>query len=526
MPFLLPNADHQKADHQSVTHWRFLHQDQLSSIALADLDPNRDGILFIESIHDAGILPYHKKKLVYLWSAQRHFALALAEQGWRVAYLTGSADTAGLMTEWLANHPIASLSYYEPTEWFVRSTWQSIEAATLDRIRRLPNPFFLANPSDWTEKVRSGTYRMEYFYRTMRRQTGLLMQADEPVGGQWNYDVDNRKALPKQVRIPTIPRFEPDAITREVIELVEHHFPNHFGSVEDFAMAVTHQQAEHLAEVFIRERLPEFGPYEDAMKMQESTLFHSGLSTYLNNGLVDTMQLCRAAASAYDEGRAPLSSVEGFIRQLIGWREYVRVYYEAMMPEVVQANHLRYIHAIPEMFWTGRAQQMCCLEQSIASVIQDGYAHHIQRLMVMGNFANLTHTHPQSLYLWFWYAFTDAFDWVVLPNVLGMSTYADGGVLASKPYISGGNYINKMSDYCKHCAYDPGQRIGPKACPFTYLYWNYVDDHREMMSRNPRMSFSVRTYDKFPPEEREAIKHQSASFITSLKRYEAPIDVP
>lgn len=510
----------------SIRQWRLLQQDQLSMLGLANLDPDRDGILFIESIQDARLLPYHKKKLVYLWSAQRHFALSLAQQGWAVSYQMGTATTTTLVSEWLETHPEAYLSYLEPTEWFVRASWQAIEAASAGRVCRLPNPFFLADPQPWIEKVRSGTYRMEYFYRAMRRHTGLLMQGEEPVGGQWNYDADNRKPLPKQIQLPPIPSFEPDALTHEVMELVARHFSDHFGTLEGFNMAVTHAQATQLADVFIRERLADFGPYEDAMKWNQHRLFHSVLSTYLNTGLLDPMPLCKAAESAYLEGKAPLSSVEGFLRQLIGWREYVRVYYEAMMPEVVEANHLQYTEALPELYWTGNAQGMGCLEQSVSSVIQHGYAHHIQRLMVMGNFANLTHTHPQSLYLWFWYAFTDAFDWVVLPNVLGMSTFADGGVLASKPYISGGNYIHKMSDYCKHCVYDPGQRIGPKACPFTYLYWNYVDEHREMMSRNPRMSFAVRTYDRFPDTEQEAIKRQSAHFIASLPRYEVPIAVP
>jgi len=317
-----------------------------------------------------------------------------------------------------------------------------------------------------------------------------------------------------------VPKFEPDALTKEVIDYVDTHFPDHIGSTDGFVMAVNADEARILADDFFANRLVDFGPYEDAMKYGEDIIFHAALSAYINVGLLDPLELCHRAESEFKAGRVPLPSAEGFIRQIIGWREYVRVYYDAMMPDVVHANALGHNKALPDMYWSGSAQGMRCMEGCLKPVLEQGYIHHIPRLMVLSNFANLTQTDPAQLYLWFWYAFVDAHDWVVLPNVLGMSTYADGGVLASKPYISGGNYINKMSDFCKGCRYDPGKRTGEDACPFTFLYWNYVDTNRVILTQNARLSFPVATYDKMGDDEKLEIGRKSEEFIRNLPRYE------
>jgi deoxyribodipyrimidine photolyase-related protein len=355
----------------------------------------------------------------------------------------------------------------------------------------------------------------------MRKKLNLLMDANgQPAGGDWNYDKENRKALPRKIDLPSFPQVQPDELTQEVIQIVDETYPGHYGFSTGFSMAVTRTDAEKLSDHFFDTCLVQFGPYEDAMTKGEAFVFHSSLSAYLNVGLLNPLALCIQAEQAYRDGQAPLNSVEGFIRQIIGWREFVRVYYEAMMPEVRTANALKFNRDLPEVFWSAKSG-MACMDDITGSVIQLGWSHHIPRLMVLSNFSNLTETNPFLLYQWFWYAYTDAHDWVVLPNVLGMSTFADGGVLASKPYVSGGNYINKMSNYCGSCKFSIKEKTGELACPFNYLYWNFVDSHREWFNENGRVSFMVTMFDKRPEEEKEAVKQSAREFIEKLPRWKA-----
>ena len=344
------------------------------------------------------------------------------------------------------------------------------------------------------------------------------MNGQEPEGGEWNYDEDNRKKLPKNHPVPEITQFDADDITREVIEEVEELFPDHIGISEGFGYAVTREQALQLLDEFIAERLDEFGPYEDALALDEPFIFHSTLSAYMNIGLLDPIEVCDAAQKAYDAGNARLNSVEGFIRQIIGWREFVKVYYEAMMPEVRDANYFNFEEDLPDLYWSGETE-MKCLSECVKPVLKHAYSHHIPRLMILSNFSNLTRTDPRKLNEWFWYSYIDAHEWVVLPNVLGMSTFADGGVLASKPYAAGGNYINKMSNYCSKCSYKIKEKTGDTACPFNYLYWNFVDEQRETFMENGRANFMVNMFDKKSDAEKKAIRDSSDAFISSLKRY-------
>jgi deoxyribodipyrimidine photolyase-related protein len=344
------------------------------------------------------------------------------------------------------------------------------------------------------------------------------MDGDKPEGGDWNYDKQNRETIPKGLDIPEIPQFEPDEVTKEVVEMVQDYFPDHFGEVESFGYAVTRPQALELLDDFIENRLDEFGPYEDALKTGNSKLFHSQLSLYMNNGLLHPKEVCDRAVEAYENGDARLNSVEGFVRQIIGWREFIKIYYEAMMPEVREANHFGFKEKLPEMYWTGKTE-MKCMEESLKPVIGEAYSHHIQRLMILSNFSNLTETDPRELNKWFWFAYADAYEWVELPNVLGMSTFADGGVLASKPYVSSGNYINKMSDYCRNCKYSVTKKTGEKACPFNYLYWNFVDKQRETFNDSGRVNFMVNMFDnKKSDEEKEKIRSSTEEFLSNLNR--------
>lgn len=496
----------------------YIHGDQLNLSAFPrDLLKRQPTLLFVESRADAGLLPFHKKKLILEWSARRHFALDLSRRGYEVRYVQTEHTASEAVAAYARGLEHGVLTVMEPAEWNPRAQFRALEQQSRLPVRLVENGFFLANDKHWRHKIKKG-YRMEYFYRDMRRQTGYLMHGDSPAGGSWNYDEQNRKSLPKEVSVPDMPQFTPDEITMEVTREIQSLFPDHYGSSEGFSHAVSREQALQLLDHFVRARLPFFGPYQDAMAGNEPYLFHSLLSAVMNLGLLLPAEVCERVLQA-DSEQVSLNSVEGFIRQIIGWREYMRVYYEAMMPSVREANFFEMHRPLPSLYWTGDTP-MKCLHESVKSVLDNGYAHHIQRLMVLGNFSTLTQTSPFELYQWFWYAFVDAHEWVVLPNVLGMSTYADGGVLASKPYVSGGNYIHKMSDYCRDCYYNVRDREGERACPFNHLYWNFIDSAADAISQNPRSSFMVKTWNRKDPAMQQDVRDRSVAFIHDLKRYE------
>jgi len=473
-------------------------------------------LLFIESTAKGHSLPYHKKKLTYVLSSMRHFAIECQQAGYPVWYIS-TRDTYGEALEAVfSKHNNLSLWYMEPSEWDTRNQLNELKQTNPEKVEKIKNGFFLADAQTWSDEIQPG-YRMEYFYRDMRRKTGYLMNDDKPEGGGWNYDDQNREKLPEGYKIPSVTKFDPDEITQQVIELVDDNFGNHFGETNQFGYAVTRKQALILLDEFIEQRLADFGPYEDAMADGEPLLFHSTLSLYLNNGLLLPKEVCNRALEAYQQNKAPINSVEGLIRQIIGWREFIKIYYEAMMPNVRKTNALQLTEDLPELYWTGQTN-MRCLKQSVQPVIDQGYSHHIQRLMVLSNFSNLTETDPRQLNEWFWLAYVDAYEWVVLPNVLGMSTYADGGVLASKPYVSSGNYINKMSNYCRNCIYHISKKTGEQACPFNYLYWNFVDNQREAFEQNGRSGFMVNMFEKKSDQNKQAIKESSRQFLSKLKR--------
>ena len=475
-------------------------------------------LIFMESSEKGNEISHHKMKAAFVLSSMRHFALECFEAGFEVLYHATNAHFDDGLLEIMKEFE-GTLIYMTPSEWDSRERLRKIKNNYASRVKEIPNGFFLADEEEWKSKIEPG-YRMEFFYREMRRQTGYLMNGDKPEGGEWNYDDQNRESLPNKYPVPQIPAIEPDEITIEVMKMVEEYFPDHFGKLDHFPYAVTRKQALELLHLFIDERLDEFGPYEDALKTGNHSLFHSQLSLYLNNGLLLPGEVCEMAIGAYTAGKARLNSVEGFIRQIIGWREYIRIYYEAMMPGVRDANHFGFSQKLPEVYWTGQTN-MKCMEESLRPVIEEGYSHHIQRLMVLSNFSNLTETNPGDLNLWFWLAYIDAYEWVELPNVLGMATFADGGILASKPYVSSGNYINKMSDYCKNCHYSVTKKTGEKACPFNYLYWNFVDKQRDTFNQSGRVNFMVNMFDnKKTGQEKQAIRDSSEKFLEELKRVE------
>jgi deoxyribodipyrimidine photolyase-related protein len=329
----------------------------------------------------------------------------------------------------------------------------------------------------------------------MRRRTGLLMDGDEPAGGRWNFDAENRKRAERDLLMPTPLRVTPDAITRDVLDLVGSRFSGNFGTLEPFWFAVTRHDAEAALDRFIADALPRFGDFQDAMLEGERFLYHSVLSTYINIGLLDPLDVCMKAETAWRNGAVPLNSAEGFIRQILGWREYVRGIYWLRMPEYVSLNTLGHTRPLPAFYWTGDTQ-MACLRSAIGQTRDEAYAHHIQRLMLTGNFALLAGIDPAAVHEWYLGVYADAYEWVEVPNTIGMSQFADGGLLASKPYASSGAYISRMSDHCRGCRYDVKQRTGDKACPFNALYWDFLARHRTRFEGNPRMAQMYRTMDR------------------------------
>jgi deoxyribodipyrimidine photolyase-related protein len=367
--------------------------------------------------------------------------------------------------------------------------------------------------ADWAKGRKQ--LRMEFFYREMRRKTGLLMEGEKPVGDAWNFDADNRKSLPDDVVVPERLAFEPDDITRTVMDLVASRFGKHFGDLEPFLFAVTRKDALKALDHFITDCLPSFGDYQDAMKQGEPLLFHGLIGAYINSGLLDPLECCARAEAAWRDGHAPLNASEGFIRQIIGWREYVRGIYWLKMPDYAETNALNANRRLPDFYWTGDTE-MNCIRQCVQDTRRNAYAHHIQRLMVTGNFALLAGISPAEIEEWYLCVYADAYDWVELPNTHGMVMFADGGLLASKPYAASGAYIDRMSDYCQNCAYDVKTKIGENACPFNILYWNFVAENRDVLKSNQRMRMIYSSLEKMNQERVKQIQAEAGAFLDKV----------
>lgn len=471
-------------------------------------------VLMIESDARVRRKHYAAKKLVLLFSAMRHYAEHLREQGFVVDY-----RVAEDMTSAIESH----LENFHPESFFVMSAssvrGQRFQAHLENRlgipIEILPNTIFLSNRYDpFPEIGKEKAIRQESFYREMRRHFKLLMdEHGEPLGGQWNFDKQNRKILPVDIEIAKMIRFEPDAITKEVIQSVQKRFP-WVDAPEDFNLAVTHGEAEAAEEDFFRNRLKNFGTYEDAMTQRSDVLFHSMLSPYLNIGLLSPLDLAKKAEEFYHKGDVEINNVEGFIRQLVGWREYMYWQYQRLMPELAEGNYFDAHNPLPKFFWTGETA-MNCLKHVIQRALKEGYAHHIERLMLISNYCLLAGIEPKEVLDWFQSLFIDAYDWVMLPNVMGMGLYADGGRVGTKPYISSANYINKMGDYCQDCIFDNNKRTGEKACPFNFLYWNFLLVHEEKLRENHRMARMLYNLKHLDEDEREFVRKSADRHIGS-----------
>jgi deoxyribodipyrimidine photolyase-related protein len=493
--------------------------DQLS-LAMSSLkaaDKAASVILMCEVSEEATYVRHHQKKIAFLFSAMRHFAEELRQAGWTVDYVRlddpgNSGSFRGEVARACTRHGTTAITVTAPGEWRVLEDMRGWpEAPTI-----LPDDRFVCSAEEfgvWAEGRKA--LRMEYFYRDMRRKTGLLMNGDQPEGGQWNFDHDNRKPAKGEQHFADVPRFALDAVTQEVLALVAARFGNHFGDLQPFWFATTRENACAALEHFLTHALPGFGDYQDAMLRTEKFLNHAVIGLYINCGLLDALEVCRAVEAEYRAGRVAINAAEGFIRQIIGWREYVRGIYWLKMPEYAANNALEARRPLPDFYWTGDTP-MACVRACVVQTREEAYAHHIQRLMVTGNFALLAGIDPHGVHEWYLAVYADAYEWVELPNTMGMSQFADGGVLASKPYAASGAYIDRMSDYCKSCAFDVKAKNGPKACPFNYLYWDFLVRHDARLRGNPRMAQMYRTYDKLTDERKLAIAQDSARFLDSL----------
>ncbi|MFC3121688.1 cryptochrome/photolyase family protein [Agaribacter flavus] len=505
--------------------------DQLSldTSSLQKIDRNKDWVLMAEVREEASYVKHHKKKIAFIFSAMRHFAEKLKSAGYQVNYVEyQDKHNKGSLFEQLkvfaSSHALDEIVIAHPAEyrlWEAVTKWEKrlkIKVTITEDLR------FVADNGEFKRWAKGRKQlRMEYFYREMRKKYNVLIEKEgkgaQPTAGKWNYDSENRQALPKNTSIPLPTQFAPDDITQGVIDLVATEFSHHFGELANFHYAVDREQALLVLNEFIDERLPRFGQYQDAMSQNEPWLYHSHLGLYINTGLLSPMEVIRAAEQAYEDNKAPLNSVEGFIRQILGWREYVRGFYWYLMPDYKDENYFHATRTLPSFFWSAKTD-MNCLAQCISDTKANAYAHHIQRLMVIGNFALLTGLSPEAVNEWYLLVYADAYEWVELPNVSGMVLFADGGKLASKPYAASGAYINKMSNYCQHCSYSVKHKTGSQACPFNYLYWHFLIKHKDKLSNNPRMAMIYRTLQKMDEKHVQTMLDDADIFLAKLDNNE------
>jgi deoxyribodipyrimidine photolyase-related protein len=496
---------------------RLVLGDQLSrqNPALQGLEPGQDLIWLCEAAHEATQVPSHKARIVLFLSAMRHFAEALEADGLPVRYLALEAHEHERLEQALE----ADLARLRPDRVCVTRPGEyrlleSLRAACERQsvaLELLEDELFLCSDRSF-DRWSAGrkVLRLEHFYRWLRKREGVLMDGDQPIGGAWNFDKANRKAFGKQGPglLPEPLGFAPDAITEAVIALVQRRFPRAPGRLDGFDWPVTSAQAQAALDDFIDHRLATFGPYQDALWTGQPYLYHARLSAALNLKLIDPRRVIEQAVAAYHAGRAPIASVEGFVRQILGWREYVRGIYWREMPDYLERNALAAEQPLPAYYWSAETEAVC-LRETIGQVLEHGYAHHIQRLMVTGLYALLLGVQPRAVHHWYLAMFVDAVEWVEAPNTLGMSQFADGGLLASKPYVASGAYIQRMSNYCDQCRFDPKQAVGETACPFTTLFWDFLARHKGRFASHPRTALMWRNLERIEPDRLRAIRAQA-----------------
>ncbi|QWE26359.1 cryptochrome/photolyase family protein [Polynucleobacter sp. AP-Ainpum-60-G11] len=496
--------------------------DQLDvdSAALKDINPKTDEILMVESANEAQHVWSHKARIVLFLSAMRHFAEYLKSQGFSLTYVQHSPKSiVENLKSKIIKEKFTHLICVEPGEWRLKQLIEALSEELQVFLDMRQDSHFYCTHSEFKEWVANKKeLRLEYFYRLMRKTHGILVDQDgNPEGGQWNFDRDNRKPFPKKGPglIPPPELFEPDAITKTLIAEVEERYPDHPGSLARFQWPVTRQQALQALEGFVEHRLATFGSYEDAMWTDTPFGWHSLLSSSLNLKLLNPREVINAVVAAWKKEDLEMATVEGFIRQILGWREFVRGMYYLDMPQMALDNFYNHQNRLPAWYWTGDTK-MKCMQEAIGQTLEYGYAHHIQRLMVTGNFALLAEILPKEVCDWYLAVYIDAIEWVELPNTAGMALFASGGRFTSKPYIASGAYIKRMSNYCGSCQYKPDIRFGEGACPMTNLYWNFLIQHRTQFEASPRTRLMTANLSRISEADQQAIAIHAKGLLGDL----------
>lgn len=509
------------------TIWIMGDQVSPTNAALLAGDPGKDVILMIESKARGTWLRYHKLKLVLIYAAMRHYAAERRAEGWQVDYhlLARTPDFETGVRRHLEKFRPEKILLAEPNDYPTTLAVRKLARKLSVPIEEIETNAFLVRRAEFSVWAgEAGRLLMENHYRRVRKKLGILLQMNgQPVGGAWNFDRANRKTYGQFASnlegLPRPARIEPDETTHAVMAMVEREFQDHPGETGKFWLPVTRKSALTWLDLFIKERLPRFGDFEDVMAESEPVLFHSVLSPLLNIGLLHPREVVDRAIDAYRSGAAPLNSVEGFVRQIVGWREFINGIYWHAGPAYHQLNELGATRPLPKFFYSGETR-MNCLHHTIQQVRDLGWNHHIQRLMILGNFMLIAQVQPRAALRWFLEMYVDAYDWVMAANVIGMILHADGGYMATKPYAATANYINRMSNYCRHCFYDPKEKTGPTACPFNYLYWNFWDQHAQRFEKNPRVSRTITVWRSRPEREREEIRDAASKFQRNLEKGE------
>lgn len=511
-----------------VRHLVLVLGDQLDIDAAAfdGFDGERDAVWMAEVREESTHVWSSRIRIAQFLAAMRHFALELRARGRRLEYVElddahGTGRLASELRRCCERARPERLVMTAPGDWRVLADLRGVARELGVPLEIRDDRHFFGTVRDFAEHAAGRkSLRMETFYREQRRRHHVLMDGDEPAGGRWNFDAENRQAFGAHGpgKLPEPVRFEPDALTREVLALVAREFPRHPGSLAAFGWPVTRAQALTALDRFVDERLAAFGQWQDALWPGEPWLWHAHLSAAMNLKLLHPREVVDRAEAAWRAGKAPLASVEGFIRQVLGWREFVRGIYWTRMPELASRNALAAHEPLPAFYWTGETD-MACLADTLRQTLAHGYAHHIQRLMVTGLFAMLLGVEPAQVHAWYLAVYVDAVEWVELPNTLGMSQYADGGSMTSKPYVASGRYIERMSSgaCCARCRYRPDRRSGDGACPFTTLYWDFLQRHSTRFAHHPRLGAQIRNLGRIDERERAAIREQAAALRGRLR---------
>ncbi len=504
---------------------RLILKDQLSHQISSLNDITQDDLIFMcESIDDFTDIKHHPKKIAFILATMRHFALELQQQGFRVHYikLDDENNSQSLISELekirLA-YTVTTMVVTEPSEYKYMEKIKSYQKLNIVNIDILPDNRFLSSIREfnqWTNGKKQ--LRMEYFYREMRKKYNILVNNDgTPVGGIWNYDKENRNPPSKNLTSPSRIAHKKSAILKEVLQLVATNFADHFGDLLPFNYAINKTQALIEFDHFINNILQNFGNYQDAMVMSEVYLNHSLLSSYINIGLLLPLEICKKVEQSYYKGLVSLNCAEGFIRQILGWREYIRGIYWLKMPQYANLNYFEAKIPLPQLYWGGKTD-MSCMAEVIKQTKEHSYSHHIQRLMITGNFALIAGLDVQQVHEWYLSVYSDAYEWVEMPNTIGMALFADGGIVASKPYAASGNYINKMSNFCQNCKYKVKEVITEDACPFNSLYWYFMLRNYDKLKNNNRLSYVYSTWSKFNDEKQQSIINKALNLLDKLTK--------